>query len=180
MAYVQLYARLVLTGIFVLSAGSKLSATRSQAFARGIERLAGVPGRWSATLGRATIGLELAIAVLVAVPSTAAVGLWLAAVTLVGFALVLLRAVRAGVAESCHCFGASDQPVGPRHVARTTVLAVLAVAGGAAAGATGVPAPGVALTALVAAVSIAAAVLLDDLVSLFTHAPAPRPAGSPG
>ncbi|MFC6074624.1 MauE/DoxX family redox-associated membrane protein, partial [Microbispora bryophytorum] len=100
---------------------------------------------------------------------TARAGLLLAGGLLLGFAAVLVTALRRGTTAACRCFGASDEPVNRRHVARNAVLAACAVAGAAATSAAGgapVAPPAAALCLVGASVAVGAVVLLDDLLHL--------------
>ncbi|MFC7643690.1 MauE/DoxX family redox-associated membrane protein [Streptosporangium lutulentum] len=72
---------------------------------------------------------ELAAVVLLAVPTTAVIGFALSAVLLTGFAAGIAGALRRGERTPCRCFGAAGTRLGPAHLVRNLVLAVIAAVG---------------------------------------------------
>lgn len=95
---------------------------------------------WCRPTAWTTIGLEAVAAVACLVPSTRRVGLIVAALLLLSFALVALRSATGARRIPCSCFGRGTVELGWRHVVRNTLL-------GAVAG-TGALAPAVATTVL--------------------------------
>jgi hypothetical protein len=108
--------------------------------------------------------------VLIPTATPAIVGHLLAAALLAAFTVVLIRARRRAPGLACHCFGAGTAPVAGRHVVRNLLL-LAAVALGASGPAGAVNPAGFALCLLVAAVSVAAVALLDDLAALLRPLP---------
>jgi hypothetical protein len=162
-------AVLTIAGVLVVSLFSKLrSVPAFHRFRAGVGEL-GIPataGAVAAVLG------ELATLGLLVVPATTTPGLFVAGSIFAIFALTLLRAVARGAATGCHCFGATTDRVSARHVARTSLLALLAYAAGVL-GATahssyltaGLPAAVAAVA--ISGVVVAAVVYLDELIWLF-------------
>ncbi|MFG1947413.1 MauE/DoxX family redox-associated membrane protein [Nonomuraea sp. NPDC048826] len=172
MGYVVVFGQLLVLGIFLVSLVGKVRSRQAyREFITATGRLLAVgPGR-ARWLGLLAVAAEAAIVVLVAVPVTASVGFVLAVVTLGGFGYALVRALRREEkAAPCHCFGASETPVGRRHVIRNLVLIVAALAAlGAAFTGTpgGVEIPGVVIAAAAAAMCVLVVVRLDDIAELF-------------
>jgi len=71
--------------------------------------------------------------VLTVLPATAPVGLVLAGLPAVAFAVAVLAALRRGDRAPCNCLGGSVRPVGRVHLVRNAVLLVAAGLGLAAA-----------------------------------------------
>lgn len=114
-------AGFVLAGVFVWAGAAKLA--RPQATATAFSAL-GVPVPNVAARAVPIVELTLAVA-LVAAPR---VGGAVALVALVGFSLVLLRALGAGTSAGCNCFGRSrPEPVSRRDLLRNATLAGLAL-----------------------------------------------------
>jgi Methylamine utilisation protein MauE len=93
---------------------------------------------------------EAAVAAALLAPATRRSALGAAAVLLLAFGVVALRAERRGLAVRCRCFGADGEPLGRVQAWRNATLGAIAVAGwGAAAhgGAGGTAATAVALAA---------------------------------
>lgn len=111
----------VLAGVFVVAAGTKLA--RRQSATAGFRALA-LPA--PQVLGRVVPVVELAVATaLVAVPR---VGGALALVALVIFSSMLAARIRAGTVASCACFGSVNQDaVSFVELVRNGLLGVLAV-----------------------------------------------------
>jgi hypothetical protein len=166
-------AVLTVAGVLVLSVVSKLrSAAAFRRFRAGVDDLGVIPSRLAAPAAVAAVAGEVVTLGLVVVPATTAVGLFVAGTVFAVFAFILLRAVAGGAATSCHCFGATKDKVSVRHVARTSLLAVLAYAAGGLSWA----APSSYLSAdfptaigavAIAGVVVAAVVYLDELMWLF-------------
>jgi hypothetical protein len=142
---------LVLAATFAWAAVAKL-ADRDRT-AAGLAAL-GAP--WPGYSARAVPVVELGLAVaLVVAPAPAAV---VAAAALVGFTVVLARAIARGVRVGCGCFGASrKERVSPADLVRNGLLLAAAVV---ATGAPGPRIPSVAAIGLVAVTAVVAAVVL--------------------
>ncbi len=169
MAYVVLTVRAMLAGVFAISVFGKVrGAGRFGAFTDSARRLGGLPPVLARASAFGVVAAEACTVVLLAVPGAETAGFLLAALLLCGFAVVLVAAIRRGATEPCHCFGVSEEPIGPRHVARNVLLAGCAIVGAVLAPvAHGAPAPAaVALCLLVAAVAVGAVVLLNDLIDI--------------
>jgi hypothetical protein len=166
MSTFSLVVRCALALVFAWSTFGKLrSRAAFEAFMAWLADM--VPpgaGRRSAVI---VVAGETTSAVLLAVPATARLGLAVAAALLASYAVSILLALRREAARpACHCFGASARPLGRRHLARSTGLAVAA----GVAAAFGSPArlhPTALALALAGGVVAALLIVnLDDLVSL--------------
>lgn len=170
MEYVALACRWAISGVFLAAAVSKIrSAPVREAFLSAVSAL--VPAVRSAPLGVFVVGVELAVAVLVALPWTTTVGLGLAVGTLIAFSIAILLGLRRGVSVACRCFGWSDAPVSQAHLVRNGALVGIALLGWvthlAAAGAALHPG-GVAVSLAATVVLIVAVTSVDDLAWLFS------------
>jgi hypothetical protein len=192
MEYVLLGACGLVGVVFLVSATSKLrSRLAFTEFVASLRQYGLLPRAWLRPVGLAVALAEAAIPALLAAPMAVApsseaarlatgAGFVLAGALLVGFTLAILLALRRGASASCRCFGASETPLGLRHVVRNVLLLAIAAAGVAAAVAAsaGSAHPGGAviavLTGLVAGVFVTA---FDDLVDLFATSPGPRRTG---
>jgi hypothetical protein len=173
--YLFLTARLLTGGVFVVSLASKLRGRAAfRAFAASLGGMP-VPGRRASRSTAVVItATEAAITGLIVVPSTAGLGLLLAAATLTTFAAGIQLAVSRGVRAPCRCFGASDVPLGYGHTARNVLLGVIAATGAAAGSAAGPLRPaGIALSVAVAVVAILPVLFFDDLVAVIAGPAAP-------
>ncbi|NUR28020.1 MAG: methylamine utilization protein MauE [Catenulispora sp.] len=171
MTYFAFGCRLLLALVFFVAAASKLRGRNDLAEFRAAVREFGVGARWSSTAAGVVIAGELAAGSLMLADATALAGLGLAAALLITFTGAIGAAVRRGTTTNCRCFGASDQPLGMRHVVRNVTLTAIAVAGGTGT----VLAPGRAgelemaalvLSGFVAVVLAALVIAYDDLVTL--------------
>jgi uncharacterized membrane protein len=152
--------------VFAASSVSKVRDFRG--FARSVPVLVPMPTRAVLPVSVAVVAAEAAAAVLVVVPATAAAGFVLASLLLLAFAAAIGTALRRGRPAPCRCFGAGDTPVGPRHLARNTVLLCFAVLGALAPG----HLPTVAGAAVAVAAGGVAAVLviaMDDIAVVFAR-----------
>lgn len=70
----------------------------------------------------AVVAAEAAAALLLVVPPTVRLGAVLAGLLLAGFVVVILTSARRRTGLACRCFGGDGAVLGPRHVARNTVL----------------------------------------------------------
>jgi hypothetical protein len=113
-------AALVAAAIFVFAAVAKL---RSPASTRSAVGGFGLPTLIAPILAPVEFVTAL---LLMVVPK---IGGAVAAILLTAFTVVVIRALRKGLAVRCGCFGGTDQrPVGPDTVARNLFLLLLAVA----------------------------------------------------
>lgn len=170
--YVVEGGRVLLGLVFLCSALSKShGAAAFRDFRDAVGRLAPALRRHSAPVAVTVVAAEAAVVVLLAVPAAVITGFALAAVLLLAFTAGLVAALRRGVNTACHCFGAGDERLAPRHVVRNLALVAVAIAGTAAALNTphmGVePSARLLLTVGVAAVLALITVTLDDLANLF-------------
>ncbi|MFE3315054.1 MauE/DoxX family redox-associated membrane protein, partial [Embleya sp. NPDC059213] len=122
----------------------------------------------------AVVAGEISVPVLVLVPPTRGVGFAVAGVLLAGFTAAVGAALRRGRRSSCRCFGASDAPLGPRHLVRNGILLAASIAGLSATGLaspTDLP-PALAGSAVAVVAGLLGALLLislDDIVDLFAR-----------
>lgn len=161
---VALASRAVLCAVFAVSVLSKVRSRAAwQAYARWLAAIGVRPRRRSGFAGWLA-GAEAAVALAVIIPVTATVGQLAGLLLSLALTAGLAAAVRAGARQPCYCFGRSLDPLGWPDVARNGVLAVLAVAGVAAAlAATPVAAsqrPGGTETALAVLTGLALALLI--------------------
>jgi uncharacterized membrane protein YphA (DoxX/SURF4 family) len=171
LSYFVLASRLLIGGVFAFAAVSKLrDRTAFTAFEYSLRRLTVFPAGAAGTAARAVALGEVAVAVLLAIPSTVRVGFAVAAMMLVLFALGIAIAVRRGVNEPCRCFGGSRAPLGALHVGRNIALAVCSAAAAIFCGSssTAYQLPVTVLVLLIAGAVLTTVLLLDDLAALFT------------
>jgi methylamine utilization protein MauE len=177
-----LYAGLVATVgvVFVVSAVSKARAPWRE-FADSLRPLGLLPDGLVPVVAVAVAAAELAAAVglgwtLAATARLAPEVPWVAVGSLIGtgallgvFTVGIALALRRGTVARCACFGAAEQVLGPRHLARNSVLLLVTAAalvlalGGGPVGDPAAALVGAAGGAVVAVVLIR----LDDLVELF-------------
>lgn len=164
-AALLLLARVSLAAVFAVAGAAKLA---DRGGARAALAGFGVPARAVAPLAVALPLAELAIAVAV-LPAATAPYAAVAAVALTAlFALAIARALRAGRAPDCHCFGRlHSAPAGPGTLARNGLLAGLAaaVAVDGLLTADGAPAFGELSLSTTAAAALGGGLLLALLVS---------------
>lgn len=171
MAYVALTCRWVVVGVFLVAALTKMRSRASRdAFLAAVAEL--VPAAAPRPLGVLVIGIEFAVAVLVALPWTVVPGLVLALGTLVAFSIAIWSALRRGVTVACRCFGWSDAPVTRAHLARNGSLVATAVVGlvaRQAAGGAALHPAGIAVSLAAAFVLVVMVTSLDDLAWLVSR-----------
>jgi len=184
MEYAALTCRLLLIGIFLVSAAGKLRTRRSfTGFTEATARLGRLPARFAAPAAVAVVAAEAGTAVLLALPvlppvrdavrgtapAVAVAGFVAAGALLLVFTAALTAALLRGTATPCRCFGSAAEPIAWRHVVRNLVLTACAAAGAlsAAYGGAGPVSPAAAALCLLgAAVAVGAVTLLDDLAHL--------------
>ncbi|MEV5824730.1 MauE/DoxX family redox-associated membrane protein [Spirillospora sp. NPDC052242] len=172
MQYVALAARCVLGLVLLVAVLGKIRSRKAfREFRLSVPGLA--PGLPATATAAAAVAAESAAVVLLAIGRTAPAGLALAGAVLLVFAAAIHRALRAGRAAACRCFGTRAVPVGRTHIVRDLALAAVAAAGLAAAAAPGPVHPaGAAVTVAGAGVLTLVFVFFDDLTDLLT-APSP-------
>ena len=127
---IAVLARLSLSAVFLVSAGSKLATAPARgAFAEAVMVFGRVPARWSRVAAGLVVLIELATAVGLCVSPLSRPALYGAAVVLLAFALALAAGLRRGVSMPCGCFGASQAPARPPEIWRNLLLAALALIG---------------------------------------------------
>ena len=128
MDLLELGCRAALLVVFALAIAGKMRGRASwEAFVQTVGAF-GLPSSWPrAPAAAAIVGMEAAAtACLIAAPSLGyALSLGLLAI----FTAVLGLALRRGQRTPCRCFGASERPIGPAHVARNVALLAVAAAG---------------------------------------------------
>lgn len=130
MAYLVFGCRCLLLVVFTFSALGKLRGAGSfAAFRRATADLVPPARTHAAPLAAAVIGAELTIAVLLAAPMIAWVGLGAGFVLLLAFTVTVAAALRRGSTVPCRCFGGSASPLGVRHLVRNAGLVLVAAAG---------------------------------------------------
>jgi hypothetical protein len=176
MNYLGLVCAIALAGVFAVSMRDKVGRERFRVFAASAGPLDVLPRRWrvrtagvvavaeAVTVAALTGGLVLALVGAGALLLT--LGFLAAATLLTAFTVAIGLMLRRGERVPCHCFGASEVPLGPAHVVRNLVLLALAVVGPFTP-AGGYTAAGVALVVVAGAVIAALVTRFDDLVTLF-------------
>ena len=127
---IALLARLSLSAVFLVSAGSKVAtAPARSAFAEAVTAFGAVPARWSRVAAGLVVLIELGAAVGLCVSPLSRAALYGAAALLLAFALALAAGLRRGVMMPCACFGASHAPARPPEIWRNLLLAAIALIG---------------------------------------------------
>ncbi|MDQ7807211.1 MauE/DoxX family redox-associated membrane protein [Amycolatopsis sp. A133] len=125
MEYLRAACAALIAVVFAASAVAKLRDFRG--FARSVPVLVPMPARWITPVSVAVVAGEASAAVLV--PVTAVAGFLLASALLLAFTVAMAASLRRGRRPPCRCFGSAETPIGPRHLARNTVLTCFAVLG---------------------------------------------------
>jgi hypothetical protein len=176
--YVEMACRCAVALVFATAAGGKLRGRAAfGAFTGSVRALVPELAGRAASVGVVVVVAEVAVVVLLVIGGTAPAGFGWAAVVLLAFSAATVRAVRAGSAASCGCFGVTPTPLGSRHLVRNAGILVIAAAGAAAGAlAHGEPrVPGVVLALASGVVLALVVVFFDDLADLFlASAPGPR------
>lgn len=126
------WTRITMAGVFAVSVLGVV--TDPVGFRRTVARFRVGPRRHAASLDPvlavAVPVAEVVVIVLVLAPGTARWGLLLSVALLAAFTSGLVAVLRRGISTPCHCTpGSAEHDVGARHVARTAVLLVVALAG---------------------------------------------------
>ncbi|MEV5599265.1 MauE/DoxX family redox-associated membrane protein [Streptomyces sp. NPDC052496] len=171
MPYVHLAMRFLIGTVFLLAVvGKGRSRQAFAAFAASTAVLTVLPAAMTRFAAVAVVLGECLVCLLLLLPSpdAAALGFTWAAVLLVVFAAAIGRGVVSGTRTACRCFGASDTPLGVRHLVRNLTLAGLAMVGAVSAYATGSVHPaGLAVAAAGGLLSGGLVAALDTLADLF-------------
>jgi hypothetical protein len=170
-AYVVLWSRAAVAGVFLVSLAGKVRGRAALAeFVSSVGALEVVPRRWSRPAAYGAVAAEGSALLLVAIPATVPLGLASGAVLLSAFTAAIAAALRRGVRTPCRCFGASTTRLGLPHVVRNLALVAVCATGLVAAAPATDPArhPDGVATALVGAATVVLLVArFDDLVELF-------------
>ncbi|GAA2600242.1 hypothetical protein GCM10010399_33800 [Dactylosporangium fulvum] len=167
MGYVAFGAQVMLSLTFAVAAIAKLRDLAG--FRQSLAQLLPVPALQGTSTAVAVPVAELAIAVLLVVPSTSTVGALAAMTMMVAFTATIGRALHRGDHAPCHCFGASPRRLGPQQLVRNLVLTAVA----ALSLADGRTEPvGLFVAGFVGVVGGLLVVWADDILDLFTAGPA--------
>jgi hypothetical protein len=136
------------------------------------------PRRWRcwarpASVAAATALVELAVAVLVALP-TYGLGLGLSALVMIVFCGAIVRSTRVGRRVTCRCFGRSGAVLGRAHLVRNTLIAVWAAAALTVPATATLNEGAVTAAGLVGAFAALVAITWDGLAGLVAADPANR------
>ncbi|MBB4905957.1 MauE/DoxX family redox-associated membrane protein [Actinophytocola algeriensis] len=171
MEYLEFGCRVLLGGVFAVSAGSKLySRTAFADFTAATARLTGARAARARQLAVAAVAAELAIVLALAVPALVLWGFAASVGLLAVLTAAVVRSLRRGQRSPCRCFGASNTPLGTQHVARNGVLAAfggLGIAAGTFGEASSLDLGLACVVAFAALIGVALTARLDDLISLF-------------
>jgi hypothetical protein len=187
MAYLVVACHCAVMLVFGVSALGKLRGRQAfDEFARSARTMlsAVVPG-WSVRraglrrVARVVVVTEVAVPVLVVVPSLNRLGHAVSMMLLAVFSYGIVATVRAGIRTSCRCFGTRSAPIGPPHLVRNALLFGTATIGLVFGPVRLVHlAPGgLALAVAAAAVLAILVVRFDDVVGLFSPASSTLPDG---
>ncbi len=164
MEYLRAAATALIAVVFAASAFSKLRDFRG--FARSVPALVPMPAKWVTPVSVAVVVIEPASAVLVLVTPIA--GFVLATALLLAFTVAIAASLRRGRRAPCRCFGATETPIGPRHLVRNTLLICSAVLGALAP--EHLPSVAGAAVAFAAGVVVAVLVIaMDDIAVVFAR-----------
>ena len=166
-AYLAVFCRLLVGGLFAVSALAKLRDLAGfRAALRGYRLL---PRAAEPAAAGAVISAEVMVPVLLGLRVTAPYGLVLAAVLLGGFAAAMGSVLRRGLSTDCGCVGRGGA-VRAAHLWRNLVLVAVCLTGAVT---TLLPAAGtdpavVVVLAVAAGCGVATLVFFDDLLLLFS------------
>ncbi|MFI6586828.1 MauE/DoxX family redox-associated membrane protein [Embleya sp. NPDC050493] len=158
--------------VFAASAVTKLRDFTG--FVDSIPGLVPMRARSTRPIGCAVVAAETSVPVLVLLPPTRGPGFVVAGVLLAAFTAAVGAALRRGRRSPCRCFGASDTPLGARHLVRNGVLLAASIAGLSATGLDPSadllpPLAGSAVAVVVGLVGALLIISLDDIVDLFAR-----------
>lgn len=171
MAYLSVFCRLLIGGLFLVSAFAKLRDPRS--FREDLRGYRLVPRRAETVVMAGVVGVESLLPILLVFEVTALFGWLLAAGMLLGFATAMGSVLRRGLATGCGCLGRRDSIVRPAHVWRNLALAgVCAIGALTLSGADRTIEPGiVAVLSVAAGCVVATLVFFDDMLALLLEYP---------
>lgn len=175
MEYVDIGCRFAIASVFIASAITKLGTAPFAAFVRSMRKMAVVPRAVERPTAYLVVGAEIAIPLLLAVPTriTGTAGFGVGFALLGAFIIGIGSSLRHGDRTPCRCFGKSTVPLGPRHIGRNLGLMALCLAGGIATLST--PAAmdwGLFGVAAVAGLVVGGLVIVfDDIAELFWPTP---------
>jgi hypothetical protein len=177
-SYAALACRGLIGLVFAVAVAGKVRGPAAyREFASWLAALP-VPLARNRALPAILVAAEAAIVLLVAVPvgpAAATAGLALAAACLAVMTAGTVAIVRRGARVSCRCFGASQTPLGARHLVRDAILLITAVTGtvcSAFAAEHDVVSPaGIALSLAFALVAATFLVFIDDVLALVGPGP---------
>ncbi|GAA2004735.1 MauE/DoxX family redox-associated membrane protein [Catenulispora subtropica] len=136
MVYLSVACRALLAAVFGVAALGKLRGPAAfHAFVATLDGLRWLPPRLRTPAGATLAATEALAAVLLATPGAGIPALVLATALICGFVAVVAAAVVGDTSLTCRCFGgAGNGPggadaVGPAHLIRNLLLAVIAVGG---------------------------------------------------
>ena len=132
MRYLEVGTRALLAVVFVAALVGKVSGRAGyRTFLRSLQQMDVVPVAVLRPVAATTVVAEAGVVLLLLVPTrwTGFLGFTLAGILFAVFTAVVARSVRRERGASCHCFGASDTPLGRRHVVRNIALMVAAAVG---------------------------------------------------
>lgn len=171
MRYVEVAIRALLAVVFVAAfLGKAWGRASYPAFVRSLRQMNVVPEAILRPVAALTVTAEAAVVPLLLVPSrwTGTAGFALAGVLLATFTAVVARTVHGERRTPCRCFGASEEPLGGRHVIRNAALTLAAGLGLATSAAPGELQWAAASLAILAGMLAGALVAaFDDLVALY-------------
>jgi hypothetical protein len=175
--YLEFGCRVLLGGVFAVSAGSKLYSRIVFAdFTAATARLTGARVGRARQFAIATVAAEFAVVVALIVPALVLWGFAAGIGLLAVFSAAIVRSLRRGQRAPCRCFGASNSPLGTQHVARNAALAafcLLGIAAGLSNGAASLELGPACVVAFAALIGVALTARLDDLIGLFRTTTAP-------
>lgn len=170
MEYVSVFSRLLIGGLFLVSALAKLRDPA--AFRNDLRGYRLVARRAEAPMTTVVIAAEVLVAVLMIFESTALLGLLFAAGMLAGFAAAMGSVLRRGLVTGCGCLGRQNAVLRPAHVWRNLVLIAVCLAGATTLSTTDQVEPAFVFVLSVAAGCVVATlVFFDDLLTLFSEFP---------
>jgi uncharacterized membrane protein YphA (DoxX/SURF4 family) len=175
LVYFAMGARCLIALVFLASVVGKVRSRASFGdFESSVRVLAAWPTGPVRLLAAVVVTVEVAVPILLAVPGAGTAALVVAAVALVVFTAVIMRALRRGTTATCNCFGPAATPLSRRHVVRNVLLLAVVATAALVPPASGPVHPGgFAVAALVAVVVAALVVRFDDVADILF--PARRP-----
>ncbi|MCY7344001.1 MAG: hypothetical protein LH603_19735 [Pseudonocardia sp.] len=162
-----LVSRVVVGGMFLVALVSKVRDLPS--FRSALRGFRVVPRRLERPVTFAVLGAEAATVLLMVDQTSAPIGLAVAAVLLVAFAVGMVRVLARGERVPCGCFGRSAAPISRAHVWRNGLLAATGVAGlvaGLTSGAGPLDGPTQLVLSLFAVAVVAVLLLSDQLLAV--------------